>query len=233
MNEFDDMTARRDCGSSEAELFAWLDGDLDAASRRVFETHLEACAVCRREAEAYRSLELSLNSLSLLDPRPAFNEEVLSRIPALHAPVHVHRPRPLDAVARRFAVLPAPVRAYLGAAALLGVAVLTFLTLYAQSVGGPEKLANRTIVQAAQAGAGIVTDGARQVVAAVTVSDVLMDVAVRFRPVAHSLSLAFNAVGSEFWFLTMLVSLLVLLGAVRLASGPAVGGGGHRVSLFC
>jgi len=233
MDDFNDMTAPRECGFSEADLFRYLDGDLDAGPARAFTSHLTACAVCRNDVAGYRDLETSLNALSALAPKPGFDEEILARVLPARAPIVVHRPRPLEALSRWFTGLPTPVRAYMSAAAVIGVVVLTLLTLYTRSVGGPEKLANRTIVQATQAGAGMVTDGARQVLAAVKVSDVVMKLAVTFRPIAHSLSLAFEAVGPEFWFLTMLVSLLVLLGAVRLASGPVVGEGGHHVRLFC
>jgi anti-sigma factor RsiW len=68
------------CTHSEKKLVAYLDGKLDAAERRQFETHLATCVACQdREAE-FRALWEVLDELPVLSPSPAFDSVVRARV---------------------------------------------------------------------------------------------------------------------------------------------------------
>jgi len=68
------------CGHTEKKLVAYLDGKLTIAERREFEGHLDICAVCREQAEGFRSVSDVLSELPVLAPSPAFDNRVRARV---------------------------------------------------------------------------------------------------------------------------------------------------------
>ena len=65
-------------------LGAYVDAELDAAARAGVETHLHACATCRRDLEALQSLQATLRHLEVPDPGQGywaqFSPRVLERL---------------------------------------------------------------------------------------------------------------------------------------------------------
>ncbi|HZL85995.1 MAG TPA: zf-HC2 domain-containing protein [Candidatus Krumholzibacteria bacterium] len=65
-------------------LGAYVDAELDAAARAGVETHLRACATCRRDLEALQSLQATLRHLEVPDPGQGywaqFSPRVLERL---------------------------------------------------------------------------------------------------------------------------------------------------------
>jgi anti-sigma factor RsiW len=68
------------CVHSKKQLVAYLDGKLEAAERRQFETHLAVCAACQERAAEFRSVWEVLDELPLLSPSPAFDSVVRARV---------------------------------------------------------------------------------------------------------------------------------------------------------
>jgi anti-sigma factor RsiW len=68
------------CAHSEKQLVAYLDGKLEAAERRQFETHLAVCAACQERAAEFRAVWEVLDELPLLSPSPAFDSVVRARV---------------------------------------------------------------------------------------------------------------------------------------------------------
>jgi anti-sigma factor RsiW len=59
-----------------------LDGDLDAAARRLLDAHLESCAVCAHDWNALQAVHRQLISSPRLKAESGFTERVLARIAA-------------------------------------------------------------------------------------------------------------------------------------------------------
>jgi anti-sigma factor RsiW len=68
------------CGYTEKNVVAYLDGKLHSAERRQFEAHLAACAACRERAEGFRSVWNVLDELPEIMPSPAFDVRVRARV---------------------------------------------------------------------------------------------------------------------------------------------------------
>ncbi len=51
------------CSQIRAQLSAWLDGEMATADALVIETHLAACADCRRESEALKQVRQALDTV--------------------------------------------------------------------------------------------------------------------------------------------------------------------------
>ena len=68
------------CGYTEKNLVAYLDGKLHSAERRQFETHLATCAACRERADGFRSVWNVLDELPAFAPSPAFDVRVRARV---------------------------------------------------------------------------------------------------------------------------------------------------------
>jgi anti-sigma factor RsiW len=68
------------CGYTEKNLVAYLDGKLHSAERRQFETHLATCAACRERADGFRSLWNVLDELPEIMPSPAFDARMRARV---------------------------------------------------------------------------------------------------------------------------------------------------------
>jgi anti-sigma factor RsiW len=244
MNTSDRDSEIRACGIAESLFFDYLDGTLPAAQLEEFEAHCAGCPACQQDVVAYHELELALDELPAPLPREGFDQAVLEAV--LGAPVPVaaavptRRPSGLPAAAgwrrRVLGGLPlnlgrrAPV--YALGLGVVAVAVMIALSFFAGSVGGWGALAALTVSRVVRFGVDALGHGIADLLAAVRASDVLLGVASVLRPVWRSMSLAARTVGPEFWFVSTLVSLLALMGAVRLAAGAAVEKGVRRVSLL-
>lgn len=68
------------CGYTQKNLVAYLDGKLRSAERRQFEGHLAACTACRERAEGFRSVWNVLDELPEVMPSPAFDARVSARV---------------------------------------------------------------------------------------------------------------------------------------------------------
>ena len=66
------------CGRSDAQLDAWLDGDLDDEAARTLERHLQECASCREVTERARRVLAGLRSLPIDAPTESFFERALT-----------------------------------------------------------------------------------------------------------------------------------------------------------
>jgi len=76
------------CDEVKDRLSAYLDGELDAATRAMIVAHLAACPSCRDELDALRSLWSTLDTWEAPKASPGFNERFWSR-----ASQHAARPR--------------------------------------------------------------------------------------------------------------------------------------------
>lgn len=68
------------CGYTEKNLVAYLDGKLHPSERRQFEAHLATCAGCRERADGFRSVWNVLDELPEIMPSPAFDARVRARV---------------------------------------------------------------------------------------------------------------------------------------------------------
>jgi len=68
------------CGNTEKNLVAYLDGKLHSAERRQFEAHLAACAACRERADEFRLVWTVLDELPEIMPSPAFDARLRARV---------------------------------------------------------------------------------------------------------------------------------------------------------
>jgi hypothetical protein len=230
MNTADRDSELRACGIAESLLFDYLDGELPPRQRGEFEVHCAGCAACQKDVVAYHELELALDELPALEAREGFDRGVLEAVLGVEAPMLARLRQ------RLLGSLPADLgrRARITVAGLAAVAVVVTVTLafFAGSVGGWGALAALTVSRVVHLGVNALAGGISDLVAAVRASDVLLGVAMVLKPVLRSMELAARAVGPEFWLVSTLVSLLALLGAVRLAAGTAVEKGVRRVSLL-
>jgi anti-sigma factor RsiW len=68
------------CGHTEKNLVAYLDGKLASAERRQFETHLTICDACQERAEGFRLVWSVLDELPALAASPEFDNRVRARV---------------------------------------------------------------------------------------------------------------------------------------------------------
>lgn len=66
------------CKEIDAELDAYLDGELEAEPRRRFAAHVAECEVCRGRLEAAERLQRTLAALPAPGPSPGFYERALA-----------------------------------------------------------------------------------------------------------------------------------------------------------
>ena len=68
------------CRRWDAEIGAYLDGELPAAARISFDGHLPDCSECRESLEAQRALDLELRALPPIEPSPQFEARFWARL---------------------------------------------------------------------------------------------------------------------------------------------------------
>jgi predicted anti-sigma-YlaC factor YlaD len=74
------------CSACEARLAAYLDGELSPSEVRSVEMHLNKCAACRVLTNDLRAVEIKLQGLRGIEPRPDFSIAVMAAISALPVP---------------------------------------------------------------------------------------------------------------------------------------------------
>lgn len=72
-------TAGSPCTRAEANLCAWVDGELEASEADLVALHVEHCAQCAAVAAALRLLAHDLAGMAEIDPGPGFTSAVLAR----------------------------------------------------------------------------------------------------------------------------------------------------------
>ena len=210
-----DSKADRTCGWTEEQLFLWFDDDLPAAERIRFESHLADCAVCVREKTSYEQLFSRLASLAAPAMAPAFDDAILRQ---------AFRPVPV-----RLAEDP-------GTGWLRGV-LLAAASIIVLAFGAMLLIDERAVVQraaepVAHLGARATADAALKLIGAVNFSEIVIDLVRSLEPVVHSMVVVARAFQAEFLLVSLLLSLVALVGAIRLADGTsAVERGVRRVCL--
>jgi len=75
------------CARAEANLCAWIDGELDETETSLVRMHVEHCPGCNAVTAALRTLAADLAGMLEIDPGPAFTRDVLARTRAAdHSP---------------------------------------------------------------------------------------------------------------------------------------------------
>jgi anti-sigma factor RsiW len=74
------------CSACEARLQAYLDGDVSPSDAHAMEAHLTECTACQTLSEGLRAVEVRLEGLSGIEPRPDFSVSVMSAVAALPVP---------------------------------------------------------------------------------------------------------------------------------------------------
>lgn len=74
------------CSACEARLTAYLEGDLSPGDAQSIETHLKDCAACRALADDVRAVDVRLEGLRGIEPRPDFTHSVMAAVVALPLP---------------------------------------------------------------------------------------------------------------------------------------------------
>src|SRR5690349_6442432 len=74
------MRFNMNCGRTEKQLIAYLDGKLTVAERRQFEAHLDICAKCQEQTAAFRSMWEVLEELPAITPSASFDSFVRARV---------------------------------------------------------------------------------------------------------------------------------------------------------
>jgi anti-sigma factor RsiW len=62
------------------KVTGYVDEALEPAERALIEEHLAGCPSCRQQVEEERDLRLRLRALPILEPRPAFEEDLRRRL---------------------------------------------------------------------------------------------------------------------------------------------------------
>src|SRR5262245_38840141 len=70
------------CERMESRILAYMDGRLSEAERVEVAKHLDGCAICRVRATEFSSVNDLLDELPMIEPSPAFDVRVRSRIAA-------------------------------------------------------------------------------------------------------------------------------------------------------
>lgn len=212
-------SAIRPCGVAESALFEYLDvadGYVRTMSEeaRSFSRHLETCPDCGREVAAYRSLFDHLRALPVPEPAIAFNRRILDAAqPALAADSD-------EGFWRRVAALASPGRLWAGG--LLALTGATLLALVVAGNGGPRAAVAGALVGSVRWGIDLLGSAVTQLVTAIHVSDLLLEVSQVMKPLWNAAVVVSGAVGPEFWLMSTLLSGLALAGAVRLAAGTGM-----------
>jgi hypothetical protein len=68
------------CLQARMKLSAYIDHELDAASARQLESHLEQCGECREELDAFHGLDALLRGLPSIDLGPEFASQMVERV---------------------------------------------------------------------------------------------------------------------------------------------------------
>ena len=68
------------CQRYGAEIGAFVDGELDAGPRQLFEAHLPGCPDCRQGLTAYESLANAISELPALEPGSQFESRFWARV---------------------------------------------------------------------------------------------------------------------------------------------------------
>jgi hypothetical protein len=210
------MTTRngRTCGWTEEHLFLWLDGDLPGDERLRFERHLSDCGGCERDRQAYANLFARLAALPAPVVGPAFDDGILRG---------AMRPAAFRFVDPGNAWL----RGMLMAAAAAVVLVLGALLLVDERA-----VVSQAARPVAHFGARATVDAVVQLMNTVSLSQVAIDVVRALEPVVRSLVVVARAFQPEILLVSLLMSVVALVGAVRLADGTsAVERGVRRVCL--
>jgi anti-sigma factor RsiW len=85
------------------------DGELSAAERAAYESHLAACGACRALDAQFEAVFGALGGLPLAEPPAGFDERVMARVDVARYRVSVAK-RAIAWLRRGWDVLPAPVR---------------------------------------------------------------------------------------------------------------------------
>lgn len=207
----------RPCGISESTLFDYMDVDdgyvrIVSEEVRGFARHLDACPDCRSEVGVYRRLFRGLRELPVPVPVAAFERTVLgAALPA---------PDAMDGFWRRLAAFVTPRGLVAG-----GVSALAGASLFGILVagrGGPRAAMGEVLVGSVRWGVDLLGSAVTRVVEAVRISDVLFEISQIMKPLWNAAVVVSGAVGPEFWLMSTLLSLLALMGAVRLAAGTGM-----------
>jgi len=110
------------------QVYLYLEGELDAAGRRLVDLHLDCCPACRRAVEARRALHEAFLTLPPLDVPPDFSRRILDRIPARAA-------SPLVWLAALASATGALLLVFLGAGLVTGRSLPAILVLLSRSLG--------------------------------------------------------------------------------------------------
>jgi anti-sigma factor RsiW len=71
------------CELSQTQLLAYFDGELDAVSASVFETHLQSCPECRSALDSEEALRASFAKANLYEKAPAsLHRSITAKLPA-------------------------------------------------------------------------------------------------------------------------------------------------------
>ena len=202
----------RTCGWTEEDLFLWFDGDLTAAQATRFERHLPGCSACSRERVAYERLFARLAGLPVPVVAPTFDDAILR---SWGRPARFEYPN----------------NGWLRGA-LLAAASFILLAVGALMLIDERAMVNKAAQPVAHLGAKATVDAALQILGAVDLSEVTIDIVHALEPVGRSALVVARAFQSEFLLVSLLLSLVALLGAIRLADGTsAVERGVRRVCL--
>lgn len=219
--EFDEL---RPCGVAESALFDFLDVPEMVAGRHAFARHLDTCAECRREVESYRALYSRLATLktfvpATLEPRALFDERILAALPQYGPGAESIVRSGRRGWFERLLADPARVRLGLSLAGGSFVAGGALIASIVMGLGGPRQAAAHALAEVARVGVGLVNSGVAHLLSFIRASDVLVNVSRLLRPLWNTAVTVSGAVGPEFMVASTLLSLLALLGAVRLAAG--------------
>ena len=218
---FDDL---RPCGVAESALFDYLDVPEMLAPRHAFAVHLAECADCRREVESYRALygRLALLRTTVpagIEPRPAFDDRILAALPVYGPGAESFTRAARRGWFERLLADPARVRLGLGIAGASLMAGAAVTATVVAMLGGPRRAVAQLLSEVVRGALDLVNGGVGQLLSFVRASDTLVEVSRLLKPLWNTALTVSGAVGPEFMIVTTLLSLLALLGAVRLAAG--------------
>jgi anti-sigma factor RsiW len=70
------------CSRMENRILGYVDGRLKESERLEMEKHLAKCAACQLRVNEFRSVNLLLDELPMIEPSPAFDIRVNARVAA-------------------------------------------------------------------------------------------------------------------------------------------------------
>jgi len=74
------------CSACESRLAAYLEGDASPRDVQLIESHLNGCPSCRALAQDLHAVEIRLEGLRGIEPRPDFTLGVMAAVAALPVP---------------------------------------------------------------------------------------------------------------------------------------------------